>query len=98
MSGRIRPPVASVVTCWSKIAVLEHPGHLDHPSKLQLSPLAAGLGRTERGDQVAGLLLQLVVRRRQVFICSVRVVYAVALDLEALHPLLVLAQLLAYRP
>ena len=79
-----------------EVAVLEHAGHLHHPAELQLTPTTPGLRGAQGGDQVAGLLLQLVVRGRQVLhLLGQRRVGPLPLDLEALHPFFVLAQLLA---
>jgi hypothetical protein len=40
--------------------VLDHAGELDDAFQLQLSPAAADLRRAQRGDQRAGLTLQLL--------------------------------------
>ena len=39
-----------------EVAVLDHPGDLDHALQLHLAPLAADVRRAERGDEVAGAL------------------------------------------
>ena len=46
-----------------EVAVGEHAGHLGHPPELHLAPAPARLRRAERGDEVAGLLAQLLVAR-----------------------------------
>src|SRR5664280_2319104 len=92
MSGRMRPPSASEVTCSSKSQCSSMPA-ISTTRRSCSSPQ-----RPRGGDQVAGLLLQLVVRGREVLhLFGERRVRPLALDLEALHPRLVLAQLLADR-
>jgi hypothetical protein len=41
-----------------EVAVLQQPGHLDHPAQLQLAPAAAHVRGAQRGDQCGGLLTQ----------------------------------------
>ena len=96
MSGRIRPPSASEVTCSSKSQCSSIPAISTTRRSCSSPQRPAGLGRAQRGDQVAGLLLQLVVRGGQVLhLLGQGGVGPLPLDLEPLHPLLVLAELLA---
>ena len=81
-----------------EVAVLEHPRHLDDPAQLHLAPPTPGLGGAQRGHQVAGLLLELVVGGREVLhLLGKHPVGALPLALQPLHPLLVLVQLLTDR-
>ncbi len=76
-----------------KVAVLEHARHLDHSSELQFTPTAAGLRGSQGGDQIAGLLLQLVVRGGQVLhLFGERRVGPLPFHLETLDSLLVPAE------
>jgi hypothetical protein len=47
------------------VAVLGHPGELDHPMQGHLTPAAAHLGRAERVDEIAGLALESLAEPRQ---------------------------------
>ena len=59
-SGRTPAPSSLVPDgLLDEVAVLQQPGHLDHPAQLHLAPAAAHVRRAQRGDQRGGLLLQL---------------------------------------
>ena len=61
-SGRRRVPVgAADGGLLDEVAVREHAGHLDDPAQLHLAPAAAHDRRAERGDEVPGLVAQLLL-------------------------------------
>ena len=48
-----------------EVAMVQHPGHLDDPAKLHLTPTAPGLRGPQRSHEVLRLLLQLVLGGRE---------------------------------
>ena len=89
--GRGRPLLVEV-------AVLGHAGRLDRVAQRHLAPAAPRLRRPQRGDQVPGLLLQLLVAEVQRGHALVqRGVGALALDFHVPQPALVTGQGLAQR-
>ena len=48
-----------------KVAMLQHARHFDDAAQLDLAPPSARAGRTQRGDQLAGLAAQLRLRLDQ---------------------------------
>ena len=96
MSGRILPLSASDVTCSSKSQCSSMPAISTTRRSCSSPHLPRVWGDRRRGDQVAGLLLQVVVGDRQrPHLLGEGGVGLLALDLESLHPLLVLAELIA---
>ena len=50
-----------------EVAVLEHPGELDHALQLHFAPASAHARRAQRADQVLGLEPQLLLRQPDLF-------------------------------
>ncbi len=98
MSGRSVPVVADHRLLLLEVAVLEHPGRLDGAPQRHLAPATTRVRRAQRRDQVAGLLLQLLVaevqRRHPLAQTGVG---ALALDLHQLDAPLVAGERLAQR-
>ena len=60
MSGRIAPSSPAADDLGGEVAVLDHPGELDHALELQLAPPPADLRRAQGVDQLTGLAAELL--------------------------------------
>ena len=81
-----------------EVAVRHHPGHLDHPAQLHFAPATSRLRRTQRGHEIACLLLQQFVAEVQLrHLLAQPLVRTLALHLDLLQSPLVAGQRLAQR-
>ena len=67
MSGRNRPPLPRHGRLLGKVAMIHHPRQFRHALERDLPPLTAHVRRAQRLDEIAGLLLQALMRLGQGF-------------------------------